>query len=87
MFPLTKRAGRQLIKQQRRRITELETQVGDLAAQLAQPGKGGHKPMDKWLLTLFPGPKSMEEGICPPTQQANSVQPAKEALYPRIVAM
>ena len=43
--------------------------------------------MDKWLLTLFPGPKSMEEGICPPTQQANSVQPAKEALYPRIVAM
>jgi len=36
MFPLTKRACRQVIKQQRRRITELATQVADLAAQLAQ---------------------------------------------------
>jgi len=36
MFPLTKRAARQVIKQQRRRITELETQVADLGAQVAQ---------------------------------------------------
>jgi hypothetical protein len=36
MIPLTKRAGRHVIKQQRRRITELETQVADLGAQVAQ---------------------------------------------------
>jgi len=36
MIPLTKRACRQVIKQQRRRITELETQVANLTAQLAQ---------------------------------------------------
>ncbi|MCY2953393.1 MAG: hypothetical protein NTU53_15660 [Planctomycetota bacterium] len=36
MIPLTKRACRQVIKQQRWRITELETQVADLAAKLAQ---------------------------------------------------
>ena len=36
MTPLTKRACRQVIKQQRLRITELETQVADLAAQVAR---------------------------------------------------
>jgi transposase len=36
MIPLTKRACRQVIKQQCRRITELETQVADLTAKLAQ---------------------------------------------------
>jgi len=36
MIPLTKRAGRQVLKQQRRRISELETQVADLAAKRAQ---------------------------------------------------
>ena len=36
MIPLTKRACRQVIKQQRLRITELETQVADLAAQVAR---------------------------------------------------
>jgi hypothetical protein len=36
LIPLTKRAGRQVIKRQRRRISELETQVADLASQVAQ---------------------------------------------------
>jgi len=36
MIPLTKRAGRQVIKRQPRRITKLATQVADLSAQLAQ---------------------------------------------------
>jgi transposase len=36
MIPLTKRACRQVIKQQRSRIAELETQVADLNAKLAQ---------------------------------------------------
>ena len=31
--------------------------------------------------------KSLEEGICPPTRQADSVQPATEVLYHRMVAM
>ena len=31
--------------------------------------------------------KSVEEGIRPPTQQGDRVQPAKEVLYHRIVAM
>jgi hypothetical protein len=31
--------------------------------------------------------KSLEEGICPPTRQANRVRPAREVLYHRIAAM
>jgi hypothetical protein len=31
--------------------------------------------------------KSVEEGICPPTRQGDSVQPATEVLYHRGVAM
>ena len=65
MIPLTKRACRQVIKQQCRRIAELETQVADLAAQVARLLKNSStssKPPSSDIVKP-PGPKGGKRHI------------------------